>query len=99
MPCLPHPGCPAQPHPTGCNVQENERIGLIVTAFGVFAREDQATGFNESEIARNMSDIGPNTEEIITNHGVYVSSCGIHKKVRRHGAYEKVGITNACCDC
>ena len=54
------------------NKKEIQRIGLIVTTFGDFARVDQAKVFNESEIARKMSDIGPNTEEIITNHGVYV---------------------------
>ncbi|MEK5641438.1 hypothetical protein BK138_13950 [Paenibacillus rhizosphaerae] len=74
----------ADHHPSGVGIysgpklsaveeqKENERIGLIVTTFGDFARVDQAIGFNESEIARKMSDIGPNTEEIITDHGVYV---------------------------
>lgn len=74
----------ADHHPTGVGIhsspklsaaeeqKENERIGLIVATFGDFTQVDQVKGFNESEIARKMSDIGPNTEEIITDHGVYV---------------------------
>ncbi|MEF3356271.1 hypothetical protein PV403_24635 [Paenibacillus sp. GYB006] len=46
-------------------------VGTITTHQGRFSRVVEQTIFDESQIAREMKEIGPNTMQIILDYGIF----------------------------
>lgn len=47
-------------------------ISLISTKHGDFVRQDKQIIFNESEIARQLRQVGQNTKQLILNYGIFL---------------------------